>query len=328
MCRGDRGEDIFLDDVDRERFLETLREARERTGWSLHAYVLMGNHYHLLLETPEPNLVAGMRWFQGTYTIRFNHRHGLSGHLFQGRYKALPVAPEEEGYFLRVSTYIHLNPVRAGLVTPEASSLASYEWSSYPEYVKPARKRSGLVEVDRVLGDLGLADCARDRKEYQAYTERRCLESLSRQGRAELESEWKDIRRGWYLGSDAFRKKVQELVGTGVSDHARSSYSGGAVRAHDEQAATELLKKGLAGLGVTETELMSMRKLDVRKQVLAWWVRKRTMVSNRWVSETLHMGDSGNVSKVIKTVEEGRGNELRLLKKQVATEGEIPKSED
>jgi len=91
MCRGNRQEAIFRDDKDHERFLDTLGEVAERNGWLIHAFVLMGNHYHLLLETPEPNLVDGMRWFQSTYTQRFNARHKVWGHLFQGRYKALPV---------------------------------------------------------------------------------------------------------------------------------------------------------------------------------------------------------------------------------------------
>jgi REP element-mobilizing transposase RayT len=88
MSRGDHGEEIFRDERDRLRFLETLGEGCEKTGWWVHAYVLMSNHYHLLVETPEANLVAGMQWLQGTYTQRFNSRHRLRGHLFQGRYEA------------------------------------------------------------------------------------------------------------------------------------------------------------------------------------------------------------------------------------------------
>ena len=87
MARGNQGSRIFKDDQDRRCFLETLGEACEKTGWHIHAYVLMGNHYHLLVETPEANLVAGMKWLQGTYTQRFNSRHKVFGHLFQGRYK-------------------------------------------------------------------------------------------------------------------------------------------------------------------------------------------------------------------------------------------------
>ena len=98
MCRGDRREEIFRDEQDRELFLSTLGQACERCGFVVHSYVLMRNHYHLLLETPAGNLVAGMKWFQGTYTVRFNARHRLAGHLFAGRYKAVLVEREEPSY--------------------------------------------------------------------------------------------------------------------------------------------------------------------------------------------------------------------------------------
>jgi putative transposase len=87
MCRGDRREEIFRGDADRELFLTTLAQMCGRTGMLIHSYVLMSNHYHLLLETPEANLVAGMKWFQGTYTQRFNRGHRVSGHLFQRKRK-------------------------------------------------------------------------------------------------------------------------------------------------------------------------------------------------------------------------------------------------
>jgi REP element-mobilizing transposase RayT len=126
MSRGDRREPVYLDEYDRRRFLDTLSEAHERTGWLIHAYVLMRNHFHCLLETPEANLVTGMKWLLGTYTQRFNGRHQLVGHLFQGRYKAIPVSGEDEGYFERISSYIHLNPARARLVRPGTDHLKEY----------------------------------------------------------------------------------------------------------------------------------------------------------------------------------------------------------
>ena len=137
LDRGDRREPIFKDDADRCRFLETLAEVCQRTGWRVHAYVLMSNHYHFLLETPEANLVAGMRWFQTTWTMRFNARHRLSGHLFQGRYKSVVMDPQESRYFAVLSNYIHLNPVRARMVTLE-QRLFDFPWSSYPLYVRKA----------------------------------------------------------------------------------------------------------------------------------------------------------------------------------------------
>jgi REP element-mobilizing transposase RayT len=89
MNRGNRRQPIFRDDQDRHRFLETLAEVCKKTGWQVHALCLMRNHFHLVVETPQGNLVAGMKWFLGTYTGRFNRRHKLFGHLFSGRYKAL-----------------------------------------------------------------------------------------------------------------------------------------------------------------------------------------------------------------------------------------------
>ena len=119
MNRRDRREPIFQDDMDRKRFLETLGETCAKTDWRVHAWCLMGNHFHLVVETPNANLVAGMKWFLGTYTARFNRRHKLFGHLFSGRYKALVVDAASPGYFRTVCEYVHLNPVRARWLSPE-----------------------------------------------------------------------------------------------------------------------------------------------------------------------------------------------------------------
>src|SRR5713226_7782880 len=116
MARGSHAQPIFADNQDRRRFLETLEEACQRTGWRIHAYVLMGNHYHLLLQTPERNLVAGMKWLQSACTQRYNGRHKVFGHLFQGRYRAVIIDEQEPMYSQVASTYIHLNPARAGLI--------------------------------------------------------------------------------------------------------------------------------------------------------------------------------------------------------------------
>ena len=110
MNRGDRKEDIFVDDPDRQRFLETLGEACQKTGWQIHAYCLMRNHFHLVVETLRANLSSGMQWFLGTYTARFNRRHMLFGHLFSGRYKSLIVDGSGDGYLKTVCDYVHLNP--------------------------------------------------------------------------------------------------------------------------------------------------------------------------------------------------------------------------
>src|SRR5260221_10343944 len=119
MNRGDRREKIFKDDDDRHRFLKTMAEACEKTGWQVHAYCLMSNHFHLVVETPQPNLVAGMKWLLGTYTIRFNRRHQEFGHVFSGRYKSLIVDGSGSGYLKSVRDYVHLNPVPASVLKPK-----------------------------------------------------------------------------------------------------------------------------------------------------------------------------------------------------------------
>ena len=116
MNRGDRWEEIFRDDQDRRRFLETLAEACAKIGWQVHAYCLMPHHFHLVVETPQANLVAGRKWFLGTYTSRYNRRHKLFRHLFSGRYKALIVDGSGSEYLKLVCDYVHLNPARAKLL--------------------------------------------------------------------------------------------------------------------------------------------------------------------------------------------------------------------
>src|SRR5437870_10154606 len=129
---------------------------RAKARWQVHAYCLMGNHFHLVLETPLANLVAGMKWFLGTYTSRFNRRHKLFGHLFSGRYKALIVDGSGNGYVRTVCDYVHLNPVRAKLLGSD-QKLSAFGWSSYPEYLKAPARRAAWLRVDRVLGEMRIA---------------------------------------------------------------------------------------------------------------------------------------------------------------------------
>src|SRR6266571_2599787 len=155
MSRGDQRENIFKDDKDRKRFIHTLAEACRKTDWQVHAFCLMRNHFHLVVETPNPNLVAGMTWLQSTYTIRLNNRHNLSGHVLSGRYKAQLIEGSGKGYLRTACDYVHLNPVRARLVKPEERLLA-YRWSSLGAYLAAPEHRPAWIRVDRLLGEHGL----------------------------------------------------------------------------------------------------------------------------------------------------------------------------
>lgn len=311
MCRGDRQEEIFRDDKDRERFLDTLAEVAARNGWLIHAFVLMNNHYHLLLETPEPNLVDGMRWFQSTYTQRYNARHREWGHLFQGRYKALPVDQGE--YFGAVADYIHLNPARAHVFNLETEALTEFKWSSYCGMMRPA-KRPDFLTVNRVLASHGWADDVSGRSRYRHYMKRRILDILHSSDPMKADEQWRKIRRGWAYGSDEFRLKIADYLDAAVAGKRRDSFMGEEVRMHDELEAERLFQRGLDCCGLTEDELTCLKKGDARKKVIAWYIRKNTSVRVEWITKRLKMGSTSNFSYNYRTVETAKEGELWELK--------------
>ena len=303
------------------RFLRTIRIATgfwrpsrnlcQKTGWLIHAYVLMGNHYHLLVETPEGNLVAGMKWLQGMYTQRYNGRHKVFGHLFQGRYKAVIVDGQDANYLQFVSTYIHLNPARAGLIRIGKDRLADYRWSSYPQYL--SRKCPRWISRDQVLGSLRLKPG--ELKGYEAYMEARIRELGTKAGRKELEEQWKVLRRGWYLGNEKFLARLGRWLEKATMGRKRHSQSGEAREFHDEAAAERLLAAGLRALGLSEVQLKRLTKGALEKVALAWWLRGRTTVSLTWVSERLKMGHYTRASKAISRMNRKPARKLSRLRK-------------
>ncbi|MDF7801646.1 transposase [Pontiellaceae bacterium B1224] len=315
MSRGNRGDAIFLDDKDREVFLDTLDEACGRCGWRIHAFVLMGNHYHLLLETPEANLVAGMKWLQGTYTQRFNSRHKLWGHLLQGRYKALLVDDSAGEYFSTVGSYIHLNPARAKLFDLSQEKLSDYRWSSYPLYFRPS-KRPAWLSVDRLLGAMGLKDDRSGHALFRNVMQKRVLEIAYSEHPGEVDAEWSKIRRGWYYGAENFRKDLLEKLDAVIGVRGkRESFNGEQLRSHDEHAAEKLLIAGLDALRVHRAELSGMTKSCPEKCCLAWLLRKQTCVTNEWIKHQLCMGKATNFSALVKRVENEESVMVSCIKK-------------
>lgn len=278
MSRGDRREDIFHGDEDRQLFLKTLGEACEKTGWQVHAYCLMRNHFHLVVETPRANLVAGMKWFLGTYTARFNRRHKYFGHLFSGRYKSLIVDGSGNGYLRAVCDYVHLNPARAKLLK-EGHRLSDYPWSSYPAYLKARSERPKWLRVDRVLGEAGIPkDSPAGRREFGKRMELRRWE--------EKPEMWKQLRRGWALGSEEFRKELLEAVTTGN----RECVNGDEVRESEEQRAEKMVRTELGRLGWKERDVRNARKGHPAKLKIAKRLRGETAMTWEWISNRLHAG--------------------------------------
>jgi putative transposase len=183
--RGNARQKVFFTETDRELFLDTLSQVVSRYGWICHAYCLMANHYHLLVETPKGNLSLGMRQLNGMYTQSFNRRHNRVGHLFQGRFKAILV--EKECYLLELCRYIVLNPVRV----KGKGEIGAWKWSSY-------RATAGLASVpeflstDWILEQFGKKR-AKAQKQYRAFV-REGLENRP----------WEELKGQIYLGSEAF----------------------------------------------------------------------------------------------------------------------------
>lgn len=192
--RGNARRQIFLDDADREAFLATLAWVIERFKWICHAYCLMDNHFHLMIETPEANLSRGMRQLNGVYTQGFNRRHRIVGHLFQGRFKAILV--ERDSYLLELARYVALNPVRAKM----AKAPEDYAWSSYRATLGRAPAPAGL-SADWLLGQFAKTKAVA-RQRYQAFV----------QAGVGQPSPWKDLKGQVLLGSETFVEKIRPLL--------------------------------------------------------------------------------------------------------------------
>lgn len=287
MNRGDRQEAIFRDDGDLEMFLATLATCCRKTDWEVHAWCLMTNHFHLVVETPRGNLVSGMKWLLGTYTTRFNRRHHVTGHLFAGRYKSLLVDGSGDGYLRSVCDYVHLNPSRAHLLGPDRP-LKDYKWSSFPEYLKPPGQRPKWLRVDRWMGEHGIQkDSAAGRRELEAR-----LEALRR---AENSEAYGLIRRGWLYGSDEFRQaRLLE-----AADVVHPHHYGEERREASEAKARSIVAAELKKLRWTVEDLQSSRMGDPRKVRIARRLRTETTMTLKWIAAELKMGSWTYLSNLL-----------------------------
>ncbi len=189
--RGDDRKKVYINEYDFKKFLEYLLRAKERFNFCLYAYVLMPNHYHLLIETRKPNLSRIMQYLNTAYTTYYNIKRKRCGHLFQGRYKSILV--DKQGYFLELSRYIHLNPVRAKLVkSPE-----EYKWSSYKGYI--SKKGDGYIDKDQIKNTLDMNEAR-----YRQFV----LNGME----TEQVNPLKGIYAGFMLGPTSFiKEKLQDL---------------------------------------------------------------------------------------------------------------------
>ncbi len=286
--RGDAREAIFYDESDRTAFLETLGQACAKTGWQVHAWCLMANHFHLVVETAQPNLAAGMKWLLGTYTQRFNRKHQRWGHLFGGRYKAQLIDERSPGYLRRACDYVHLNPARAQMVAPE-TPVHSYRWSSYPK-CRQHHLRPNWLRVDRLLGEYGLGeDTHGARREFE-----RALEQVRLQPGDE-----EALRKGWTIGAEDFCDRLADKLARAGRKGERASGRSET----DEALAEHMVLEALEKLRWSELDLAQKSKGDRAKVSIAHQLRSRTPMTREWIGARLRMGSASYVSNLLSSVD-------------------------
>jgi putative transposase len=285
ISRGNYRKDLFTVGKSGNAFEKALFEVVERCDWKLHGYVIMSNHYHLAVEIRQPNLVDGMRWLQSTFANRFNRFTGERGHVFQGRYKSLLIEPDRP--LSGLVDYIHLNPVRAGIVSVE--NLKDYRLSSFPKFFSKTL-RPGLVRSDFLM-HRQLPDSPYGMRKY--WEQLHLSEAKDVENREELRRRY---CRGWIVAGDEYRRQIQARY----SDQNLSESTGKEVlRAMKEERWEEMVLKALKLRNKSEADIRNEGKAVEWKVEIAVELRKNSTASNPWIAGRLHMGHPTRVSNLV-----------------------------
>lgn len=281
LNRGNYRRDLFESGGEAMAFVRTLEEAVEIYGWRLHAYAVMRNHYHLALETPQPNLVDGMHWLQSTFATRFNRFHRELGHLFQGRYQAILI--ENEASLARVVDYIHLNPVRAKIISPE--QMVAFRWSSLGRFINGGRCVG--MTASSWLPIHGLKDNPQGWSAYEDY-----LREFAADDEKQKSAGFESMSHGWAIGSEAWRRAL-------AKDYAHKALHPGLaadeIRVMKEERWAESFNRILSAEGRTRDQLWEDKKSAAWKIALAARLRSETGAPIKWIAQRLHMGSANAV---------------------------------
>lgn len=290
--RGNERSEIYKSDRDRERFLEYLEIAHKRFNIIIHAYCLMSNHYHIIVETPSANLGRFMQFLNSSYTMYFNTKRKRSGHLFQGRYKAILV--DKDNYMKELSRYTHLNPVRAKMEKrPE-----DYMWSSYTYYLKK-RKQPEYLDTDFTLQYFNGS-----RKRYREFVEQGITETIR--------NVFDEIKAGFILGDDDFVEEIRE------------KYLQTEQRSEDLPELRRLKKRYID----KEEILKVLEKEDKRDKLVAYYLRKYTDETLQGIVKIVYKEkrSSSGISKIVSRIEEKRWKDKGFNKRLKLLEGKMSMS--
>lgn len=299
--RGNLREKVFFEDKDREKFLEILEKTKERYGYILHAYALMDNHYHLLIETPKANISQIMQNINTSYTVYINKKYRRSGHLFQGRFKGIIVDKDE--YLVTLSRYIHLNPVRAKIVQrPE-----DYRWTSYRAYIDRSIKGSLVDTSDTLSYYSKTRGDAIDR--YKAFVET---------GIRGEENPFKDIEAGIILGGRRFKSKIMKLLEKIRVDDELPQIK----RLRGQVPIDRVIKACCSFYDKKEVDLLKRGKGKRERQIAIYL--SKVLSGKKNVEVGNFFGIKGPaVSGAIKAIEERLGKEKKLKKEIEGLKGNL-----
>jgi len=279
--RGNLREKIFFEDKDKEKFLEILERTKERYGYFVHAYALMDNHYHLLIETPYTNIKQIMQNINTSYTVYINIKYRRSGHLFQGRYKSIIV--DKETYLLELSRYIHLNPVRAKVVDMPYQ----YRWTSYRDYLMKD-KRSKLVTKEDTLNYFSKGK-DKAREFYREFVEG----TIGK----EIRNPFEDLEAGFILGKEDFKRRIREVISGFKEDEELSG-----LKEIRKISLKEIIKIIADCLGKDVNALTSRGKFKKERKIAIYLSKILSKAKNIEIGEYFHIKASG-VSNILKAVE-------------------------
>ncbi len=266
LSRGNERRNIFFNWGDYSRFLETLGRMVERFQIEVHGYVLMPNHFHLLVRTRQANLSRAVQWLGVSYSVWFNKKHDRCGHVFQGRFKSFVI--ENERYFAALILYVHANPLRAKLV----KELEEYRWSSYRGYLREGRQEAWLKT------DTGLSVFGGSQRKF-----REAQESQLGRGRSILE----DLRYGMYLGTEDYAEECLRKLKS--ENHREKPQIRRMLEARDIE---EVLKKVLKGLGQTEIDplLAAGKKRNLTRDMAIYTLRQAGIFTNQEIGRVFGVG--------------------------------------
>lgn len=292
-------------------FMNTLEETIQRFKWTLHAFCLTPEKYLLLVDTPQGNLPEGMRYFQGIYSQRIQRRRGTCGYFLR-KYQAQSVEATPEN-LAAVSTFIHLEPARKKRINPRSEALSDYPWSSCRFYLRPS-DRPLWLSVQPVLHALELADNRSGLTRYRNLLKKTVAEGTTNSGSFRYNKSYAHIQKDWAIGSDEFKNRLLDLLEDKFKHIASDSVSGGMKKAYEIRTAERCLQRALDAVNLSPAELKNLKKMDIRKQAVCWYLKQHTSANAAWISKKLHMGVAANTSIALRNVNQADDGQLLELR--------------